>query len=136
MIGVCGTSIEENTAFIYMGHHFRQQGLPVPEIYIHSDDKRFYLQEDLGDTLLFHAIEKGRQSSVFSPEERALLKKTIRMLPAFQYTGAQGFDFSRCHPQPEFDSRLVMWDLNYFKYCFLKATGLEFQEARLEDDFQ
>jgi len=136
LIGVCGTSIEENAAFIYMGHHFRQQGLPVPEIYTNSDDKRFYLQEDLGDTLLFHAIEKGRQSSVFSPEERALLKKTIWMLPAFQYTGAQGFDFSRCHPQPEFDSRLVMWDLNYFKYCFLKATGLEFQEARLEDDFQ
>lgn len=136
LIGVCGTSVEENVAFMYMAEHFKRQGLPVPEVYVHSDDNRYYLQEDLGDTLLFHAIEKGRKSSVFSADERSLLKQTIRLLPAIQYAGAENFDFTRCYPQPEFDSRLVMWDLNYFKYCFLKTTGLDFQEARLEDDFQ
>ena len=135
LIGVIGTSVEENNAFIYIVSHFREKGLPVPEVYCYSDDKLCYLQEDLGDTLLFNAIEKGRQSCVFDEGERILLHKTISILPSIQVVGADGFDFSRCYPQPEFDSRSIMWDLNYFKYCFLKATGMDFQESRLEDDF-
>ena len=135
LIGVSGTSEDENNAFIYMAGHFRKKGLPVPEVYCHSDDKLFYLQEDLGDTLLFNAIEKGRQNCMFDEGERRLLHKTISLLPSIQVLGAEGFEFSRCYPHPEFDSRSIMWDLNYFKYCFLKATGMEFQENRLEDDF-
>lgn len=135
LIGVSGTSTEENSVFIYMSRHFREKGLPVPEVYCQSADKAFYLQEDLGDTLLFDAIEKGRKSSVFDEGERTLLHKTIRLLPDIQFRGADGFDFSLCYPQAEFNQRSILWDLNYFKYCFLKATGLEFQEDRLEDDF-
>ena len=136
LIGVSGESLEENRAFLYMAEHFKQKGLPVPTIYARSENNMFYLQEDLGDTLLFNAIEKGRQTSIFSEEEKELLRKTMRLLPAIQFAGADGMDFSFCHPQAEFNSRSILWDLNYFKYCFLKATGLEFQEDRLEDDFQ
>jgi aminoglycoside/choline kinase family phosphotransferase len=136
LIGVSGTSSEENRAFIYMARHFRAKGLPVPEVFNHSDDGLFYLQEDLGDTLLFDAVERGRRSGVYDEEERRLLCRTIALLPAIQVGGAEGFDFSRCYPQPAFDRRLVLWDLNYFKYCFLKATGMDFHENRLEDDFQ
>lgn len=136
LIGVSGTSSEENKAFIYMASHFRKKGLPVPQVHIWSENQSFYLQEDLGDTLLFHAIEKGRRSSVFDEEERTLLHKTITLLPSIQFAGADGFDFSRCYPQPEFNQRSILWDLNYFKYCFLKATGMEFQEDCLENDFQ
>ena len=136
LIGVSGTSQEENSAFIYMSNHFKQKGVPVPEVLCHSEDFSFYLQEDLGDTLLFHFIEKGRKSCVFDENERLLLRKTIELLPVLQVKGAEGFDFSRCYPQSEFNKRSILWDLNYFKYCFLKATGMEFQEDRLEDDFQ
>lgn len=136
LIGVSGTSPKENKAFIYMSHHFRSKGLPVPQVYISSEDKSLYLQEDLGDALLFNVIEKGRKSGNFDERERALLHKTIRLLPRLQYEGAEAFDFDRCYPQPEFNERSVLWDLNYFKYCFLKATGLEFEEDKLEDDFQ
>lgn len=136
LIGVSGESVEENRAFLYMAGHFRQKGLPVPQVVIHSEDEIYYLQEDLGDTLLFNAIEKGRKTSVFGEDEKQLLRKTIRLLPAIQFAGADGMDFSYCHPQAEFNSRSILWDLNYFKYCFLKATGMEFQEDRLEDDFQ
>ena len=135
LIGVSGTSIEENRAFIYMADHFRQKGLPVPKVYAQSDDQSFYLQEDLGDTLLFDAIEKGRKSSVFDESEKTLLRQTITKLPEIQFMGSDGFDFSYCYPQEEFNQRSILWDLNYFKYCFLKATGMEFQENRLEDDF-
>ena len=74
---------------------------------------------------------------VYFPKKRkSCFRKTIRLLPAIQFAGADGFDFSRCYPQSEFNQRSILWDLNYFKYCFLKATGMEFQEDKLEDDFQ
>lgn len=136
LIGACGENIEENRAFLYMAEHFRRQGLPVPQVFIKSNDDIYYLQEDLGDTLLFNAIEKGRKTGIFNEDEKQLLRKTLRLLPAVQFTGAEGMDFSYCYPQAEFNRRSILWDLNYFKYCFLKATGLGFQEDRLEDDFQ
>lgn len=136
LIGACGENIEENRAFLYMAEHFRRQGLPVPQVFIKSNDDIYYLQEDLGDTLLFNAIEEGRKTGIFNEDEKQLLRKTLRLLPAVQFTGAEGMDFSYCYPQAEFNRRSILWDLNYFKYCFLKATGLDFQEDRLEDDFQ
>ena len=136
LIGVSGTSIEENQAFLYMAKHFKEKGLPVPEVYITSENQALYLQEDLGDTLLFNSIEKGRKSCFFDETEKSLLKKTITLLPTIQFKGAEDFNFNQCYPQPEFNIRSILWDLNYFKYCFLKATGMEFQENKLEDDFQ
>ena len=112
LVGVYGTSIDENEAFLYMAEHFRKNGLPVPEVYIVSEDSTCYLQEDLGDTLLFQAIEKGRTTGVFSEKEKELLRKTIRLLPAIQFAGAEGFDFSRCYPQIEFNQRSILWYLN------------------------
>lgn len=134
-IGVWGASPEENRAFVYLSAHLRKQGLPVPEVYEHTDDYMYYVQEDLGDTLLFDALEGGRKSGVFSQQECLFLQQTIRLLPVLQFKGAENLDFSRCYPRPEFDRRSVFWDLNYFKYCFLKATGIEFSEDKLEDDF-
>ncbi len=135
LIGVEGTSAEENRAFIYMAQHFEQKGLPVPHLVAQSDNGMYYIQEDLGDTLLFNYIAEGRKTGVFCEREKAMLRKTMQELARLQIVGAQDFDFSVCYPQPEFNARSILWDLNYFKYCFLKSTGLEFQENRLEDDF-
>ena len=136
LIGVRGESAEENRAFIYLAGHFRKQGLPVPQVYAHSDDYLYYLQEDLGDTLLFDKLGTKSREDGASAELFQLLRKVIRLLPVLQCKGAEGLDFGQCYPQPAFNRRSVLWDLNYFKYCFLKATGIDFQEDRLEDDFQ
>ena len=136
LIGVEGTSVEENRAFIQMSDHFSTKGISVPRVLAKSKDDRFYIQDDLGDVLLFDFIAEGRKTAVFSEDEKAILRKTMRHLPAIQFLGAEGFDFSVCYPQPEFNKRSVLWDLNYFKYCFLKSTGLDFQENLLEDDFE
>jgi aminoglycoside/choline kinase family phosphotransferase len=136
IIGVEGTSVEENRAFINMSGHFAAQGIPVPKVLGRSADDRFYIQEDLGNTLLFDYISGGRKTGVFSEPEKEMLRKTMRLLPLIQVKGAENFDFSVCYPQPEFNERSILWDLNYFKYCFLKSTGLDFQENKLEDDFQ
>ncbi len=136
LIGVYGTSPDENRAFIYLSRHFAEKGLPVPHVVSVADDGLSYLQEDLGRQSLFDILAEERAQGGLSDEGRELLKRTIRLLPRIQYEGADGLDFGQCYPQPEFNHRSVMWDLNYFKYCFLKATGLEFQEDLLEDDFE
>ena len=136
LIGVHGESVDENRAFTRLSAHFRERGLNVPEVLAVSDDKMFYLQQDLGDTVLFDAIKGGRSTGVFSHEEKELLHKTISILADFQVKGAQGLDFNICYPLSEFNHRSVMWDLNYFKYSFLKTTGMDFREDLLENDFE
>ena len=136
LIGVNGESVEENNAFIYLAQHFHQNELNVPKIIAVSEDKMSYLQQDLGDSILFDLIKGGRLTGVFSREEKELLHKTISKLAEFQVKGANNLKFNNCYPLPEFNRRSVLWDLNYFKYNFLKTTGLEFSEDLLENDFE
>ncbi|MCM1504920.1 MAG: phosphotransferase [Muribaculum sp.] len=136
LIGVAGNVLAENEAFLYLSRHFKEQNLPVPAIHAVSPDKMHYLVDDLGDTALFDLIRVGRESGVWTDEEISALDKTIKMLPLLQWKGAEGLDFSKCYPIPQMDRRSIMWDLNYFKYCFLKSTGLNVDEPKLEDDFQ
>ena len=135
VIRVVGTNRDENRAFIYMARHFHALGLPVPELYSVSEDEMSYTQEDLGDTILFDAIRHGRETGEFLPDERTLLERAMRALAHVQVEGARDFDWSVCFPVPAMDERSVRWDLNYFKYCFLKGTKIEFSEPKLEDDF-
>ncbi len=136
LIGTLGSCKEENIAFISIADHFIKQGLNVPRVFCHSRDYSCYLQQDLGDVTLYNAVESGRSRGNYSPQEKALLEKVMEALPALQFRGAEGLDFGVCYPQPEFDERMISFDLNYFKYCFLKATGLEFSEIKLENDFR
>ena len=135
IIRVVGTNRDENRAFIYMSRHFSQLGLPVPKVLWVSEDEMSYTQEDLGDTLLFDAIKHGRETGNFNDTERTLLERTLRALAHIQIEGARDFDWSKCFPIPAMDERSIRWDLNYFKYCFLKGTKIEFSEPKLEDDF-
>ena len=132
-MAVKGTSAEENNTFIYLSDHFRSKGLNVPKVLLVSEDRLSYLQEDLGDGILFDLVSAGRENGVYSPGEVDLLKNAIAQLPRLQYLGAEGMDWSKT--QGAFNARLIDFDLNYFKYCFLKATGLEFNEGLLQDDF-
>ena len=136
LIGVQGTSRDENHAFLYMAQHFLDRGLNVPRVLAISDDEMNYVQQDLGNVLLFDYIAEGRKTGVFSAAEKEMLRKTMRALAKFQVAAADQFDFNQCYPQPEFNLRSILWDLNYFKYCFLKATGLDFQENKLENEFE
>lgn len=136
VIGVIGTSRDENHAFVYLCRHFTQRRLPVPSVLAVSDDELRYLQTDLGQVSLFDAVAGGRQAGGrYTLRERELLTRTIRELPEIQIRGARGLDFTQCYPQPEFDKSSVLFDLNYFKYCFLKATELDFHELKLEANF-
>lgn len=134
-IRVQGTSRTENHAFITMARHFHTLGLPVPEIYTVSDDEMVYTQQDLGDTVLFDYIKNGRETGQWSDNEIAMLTKTIRQLAHIQIEGARDMDWSVCYPVPAFDRKCIFWDLNYFKYDFLKLSDIDFSEPELEVDF-
>ncbi len=136
MIGAVNDDLKENAAFIYLSNHFKNQGLPVPEIYGWKDDSSVYLQEDLGDHTLFSTLT-GLQNGLEFPEDAiALYKKAINWLPKFQVKGAKLIDFRNCYPRPAFDKQSIMWDLNYFKYYFLKLSHINFDEQALEEDFE
>ena len=124
IIRVVGTNRDENRAFIYMARHFHALGLPVPELYEVSEDEMTYTQEDLGDTILFDHLDNT-----------LYIERAMRALAHVQIEGARDFDWSVCFPVPTMDERSIRWDLNYFKYCFLKGTKIEFSEPKLEDDF-
>lgn len=136
VVGVEGTNADENRAFLTIGWHLRAAGLPVPEILAVSDNGMCYLLQDLGDDSLFGLMDSARESGQYSAKQAGLLEKVMRLLPDIQVRGGDGMDYSVCFPCESFDRRSIFWDLNYFKYSFLKATGLEFHEARLEDDFE
>ncbi|MCF0182795.1 MAG: phosphotransferase [Bacteroidaceae bacterium] len=137
VVGVVGTSREENHAFIVLSRHFAAMGLNVPRVLAVSDDEMAYVQDDLGDVSLFDAIAAGRRSGgEYGDDEKRLLEKTIIQLTRLQTLGDRGLDYSVCYPQPEMDSRNILFDLNYFKYCFLKPLNVDFHENRLQDDFE
>lgn len=135
VIAVAGTDADENKAFISLAAHFAGKGINVPCVLAVSGDGLSYLLEDLGDMSLFDVLASGRTSGLYGYAERKLLEMTVSALPKIQVEGAQGLDWSVCSPLQEFDARTVDFDLNYFKYCFLKNTGVEFDEVRLQDDF-
>ena len=135
VIGAVGTSAEENRAFVALADAFAKSGVAAPRVLAVSDDGSCYLQEDLGDVSLYASLQGARDASSFGAEETALLCRTIAQLPHIQFRVPRHFDFSLCYPVSEFNERTVMWDLNYFKYCFLKGVGVEFNESLLEDEF-
>ena len=137
VVGCIGTSRDENHAFVYLAQHFTRRQLPVPQILAVSQDELRYLQTDLGAVSLFDAIRGGREAGGrYTLKEQELLRRTIRQLPNIQLRGARGLEFENCYPQPAFDRDSVLFDLNYFKYCFLKATEIDFHELKLEADFR
>ncbi len=135
VIGCVGVNPAENRAFLTIDGKFRDAGLHAPEIFGVSEDGMAYIMEDLGDGQLFELLRPALADGSFSQQQIDWLHDTMALLPAVQFKVGEGLDWSVCFPDREFNERMVSFDLNYFKYDFLKLTGLEFDEIRLQDDF-
>ena len=134
-IGVYNTDKRENRAFIYLTKQFLKHKLNVPKIYSQDLDNSVYLIEDIGDVTLFSLIEQNRNGNLFNGEVIELYKNILEQLPRFQITAAKKLNFNNCYPRSKFDFQSIMWDLNYFKYHFLKLAKIDFDEQKLENDF-
>jgi aminoglycoside/choline kinase family phosphotransferase len=134
-IGILYGVREENNAFLSFSRHFLGHGLPVPEIYGENLECGAYLEEDLGDTTLFEFLSKHRNGESVAPEAIEAYRKVVEVLPRFQVEAGRDVDYSVCYPCASFDRQSISWDINYFKYYFLRLAGIPFNEQALENDF-
>ncbi len=135
-IGAYNHDLRENDAFLSFSEKLYKAGLPVPQIYAVNRDEFIYLLEDLGDETLFSYLSAKRVIPGAAPAIKQTYLKVIDFLPQFQIKGAGCVDFSLCYPRDVFDRQSMMWDLNYFKYYFLKLAKIPFDEQALENDFE
>jgi aminoglycoside/choline kinase family phosphotransferase len=134
-IGVLYGVREENVAFLEFSRHFRRLGLPVPQIYGEDLEQGAYLEEDLGDLTLFEFLSKNRRGAEIAPEAINVYRKVVAVLPRFQIEGGRDLNYAVCYPCASFDRQSIAWDLNYFKYYFLRLAAIPFNEQALERDF-
>src|SRR5580692_2957030 len=134
-IGILYGVPEENVAFLEFSRHFRRHGLPVPEIYAEDLSRGAYLEEDLGDTTLFEFLSQHRSGQIIAPEAVEAYRKVVAVLPRFQVEAGRDLNYKVCYPRASFDRQSIAWDLNYFKYYFLRLAGVPFNEQALEADF-
>jgi aminoglycoside/choline kinase family phosphotransferase len=134
-VGVLYGVREENAAFLAFSKHFRRHNLPVPEVYAEALDQGAYLEEDLGDTTLFELLSKNRSGAAIAPQVVESYRKAVAVLPRFQVEAGRDLDYSACYPTSSFDGQSIAWDLNYFKYYFLRLANIPFSEHALEEDF-
>ena len=126
---------EENVAFLEFSRHFRSRGLPVPDIYGADLKAGAYLEQDLGDVTLFQFLSKNRVGDDIAAQVVAAYRTVAEELPRFQIEAARDLNYKVCYPRSSFDRQSISWDLNYFKYYFLKLAGIPFNEQDLENDF-
>lgn len=122
--------INENIAQYSFTTHFLSRNFRVPEIYAKDSSYRYFLLQDLGKSALFDIIRENPQASA------KYLKMVVKDLVKFQIDGIKGMDMSVAYPIADFNRMSVLWDLNYFKYYFIKTHNISFNELRLEDDFE
>jgi aminoglycoside/choline kinase family phosphotransferase len=134
-IGILHDVREENLAFLAFSRHFRRHGLPVPEIYGEDLQHGAYLEQDLGDTTLFEFLSANRSGEEIAPQVVHAYRQVVAVLPRFQVKAGRDLDYSVCYPRGRFDRQSIAWDLNYFKYYFLRLAAIPFNEQALEDDF-
>ncbi|HEY7352155.1 MAG TPA: RNase adapter RapZ [Terriglobales bacterium] len=134
-VGILYGVKEENAAFLEFSRHFRRHKLPVPEIYAEDLDHDAYLEEDLGDLTLFDFLSQNRTGQAVAPPVIEAYRRVLEVLPRFQIEAGRDLNYKVCYPRASFDRQSIVWDLNYFKYYFLRLAGIPFNEQALEEDF-
>ena len=124
-IGVIGPDLRENRTFLDLSICLNDIGMPVPRVLEVADNVDVYLLEDLGDISLFDLIKAKKGADIEEKCMRILAK--LQTIPKNKWEHAVQF--------PRFGARQASWDLHYFKYEFLKPSGIVFDEENLEKDF-
>jgi aminoglycoside/choline kinase family phosphotransferase len=128
LIASFNNDVSENIANNSFTQHFKSLGFKVPEIMARDNSYKYFLIQDLGDNTLFNLLNE-------SNDHTKILKEVISDLVKFQVEGIKKLDLEVAYPVKDFNYRSLLWDLNYFKYYFVKPHDIDFNENYLEDDF-
>ncbi len=136
LIGAYNEDVTENRAFFEYTRFFAAHKLNVPALLAIHEDQKHYLLNDLGTQTLYDKLCEIRKENGDFQEVMDYYRKVVEALPQFQMTAKQGLDMSVAYPRAAFDRQSMQWDLNYFKYYYLKMVNIPFNEQALEDDYQ
>lgn len=136
LIGTYNEDVTENKAFFEYTRFFAAQQLNVPALLAVHEDQKHYLLNDLGTQTLYDKLCETKKENGDFQKVMDYYKKVVAALPKFQLTAKKGLDMSVAYPRAAFDRQSMQWDLNYFKYYYLKMVYVPFNEQLLEDDFQ
>jgi len=134
-IAVYNNNLEENDAFVNLSKVFINKALPVPEVLAYFPEKNIYFLTDLGDINLFTWIEDKKLSGDSGDKISSMYKLVLEKLVYFQVNTINDINLDICYPHSSFDRQSMLWDMNYFKYMFLKLLAIPYNERELEKDF-
>jgi aminoglycoside/choline kinase family phosphotransferase len=124
-------SKRENVAYLMIGRHLFQKGLPVPEIHRFDLAKGWFILDDFGNASLQDEVspQKNRVS---------IYESVIEILFRLQTEGAEGFNTEWCCQTETYDQYVMQhYEANYFRDAFLyKYLGLKKDWPELEAPFQ
>jgi len=123
VVGVKNVNAAENRSFIEIARHLHSKGIAVPQVFDISPDCTMYTQQDLGRVSLHDNLSDTK-----------MLLAAVRDLAQLQFAG-RDFDFNKCFSTKYFGERIINFDLNYFKYCFVRTAGIPFDENALQDEY-
>jgi len=136
VLGVWNPSRKENDAFTGFAACFNELGLRVPRVFRYLPEEMVYLTEDLGDIDLYTWYRDKLKSGSNAGQIEEMYRNVLKELVRFQFEADRKIDYELAWPRKKFDRNSVTWDLNYFKYMFLKLSGTGFSEQGLEEDFR
>ena len=123
------SNIDENKAFLAFTNQLNQITPFVPEVYFVSDDFTLYTQTDLGDKTLMNYISDDLESA------KKYFYPVLDQLAEAQIKGRNAINFKQSFSYPKLDKTLILRDLFQFKFYFLNAIGIDFNQGKLIKDF-
>ena len=106
-------SRRENFAYLMIGKHLHQKGVPVPDIYTHDLKHGWFVMEDMGSTNLQDMVSSHK-------EHLPIYKKLLEHLLRLQIAGTNNFDPAWCNQTERYDRRvMIKYEANYFRDAFL-----------------
>jgi len=135
VLGVYHPCVEENKAFINYTHQLHAFGVPVPKVWDIPGEACYYFVEDLGTETLLTWLQRERTQGTWPAEATERYKKVVTELARAQIVAGASFDYTFAHPVSSFNRQSMRWDLDYFKYYFVKRSGVKCNEHQLELSF-